>query len=124
MIESIAEMPSGTFGFRASGELSPSDYRDVLVPPLREAIELGEKVRLLFQIGPGFEGFEAGAVWEDLKFGLGTGIEHLSAWERMAVVSDEDWVRRLMHTFGWLTPGEQRMYSLDQLDDAKQWLSR
>jgi SpoIIAA-like len=43
---------------------------------------------------------------------------------RISVVSDEDWVRRLMHTFGWLTPGEQRMFSLDQLDDAKQWLSR
>jgi hypothetical protein len=60
MIEPIAEMPSGTFGFRASGKLSPADYRDVLVPPLREAIERGEKVRLLFQIGPRSMGLRLG----------------------------------------------------------------
>ena len=47
MVEKIDDMPAGTIGFRASGKLTPEDYRDVLVPTLREAVEAGE-VRMLF----------------------------------------------------------------------------
>jgi hypothetical protein len=39
MVEKIDDMPTGTIGFRASGKLTPEDYRDVLVPTLRGAVE-------------------------------------------------------------------------------------
>jgi SpoIIAA-like len=124
MIEPIADMPPGTLGFRAVGKLSHSDYVDVAIPPLRDAVDRGEKIRLLYQIGPGFEGIETGAIWDELKADFGLGLGHLSAWERMAIVSDEGWLSHLMAVFGWMVPGELKLFGLDEMDAAKAWLAR
>lgn len=122
MIERIEGMPAGTAGFRFSGEVSRADYDDVFVPALEEVFERGE-VRCLCQLGPGFEGYEMGAVWEDIKTGAKFGIGHLSAWKRIALVTDVEWVRHLAALFGWMTPGEMKLYSLDQLEEAKAWVA-
>ncbi len=124
MIERLGDMPPGTYGFRAWGTLSASDYTDVAIPPLREAIDRGEKVRFLFQIGPDFKGLQAGAVWQEIKADIGLGFRHLSAWERTAVVSDEEWLRHVTATFDWMLPGEMRLFSLSELEAAKEWLAR
>ncbi len=42
MIDKIADMPPGTVGFRASGEVTADDYRSVLEPDLQEGAEAGE----------------------------------------------------------------------------------
>ena len=112
-------MPPGTYGFKATGKLSASDYTEVAIPPLRDAIERGEKVRFLFQIGPGFEGLQAGAVWQEIKADLGLGVRHLSAWERTAVVSDEQWLRHVTATFDWMLPGEMRLFALERAAGRK-----
>jgi stage II sporulation SpoAA-like protein len=124
MIETIAAMPAGTYGFRASGKLSHSDYVEVMIPPLRAAIDRGEKVRMLYQLGPGFHGIAAGALWDDVQADITLGLGHLSAWERTALVSDEGWLSHVAATIGWLIPGEMQTFSLDQLDAAKRWLTR
>jgi len=123
MIEPIADMPPGTLGFFASGKLSRRDYTEVAIPPLRDAIERGEKLRTLYQIGPDFHGVEANAIWEDIKGDVGLGLRHYSSWERMAIVSDADWLHRAGAVFGWLYPGEMRLFGLDELEAAKQWLA-
>jgi hypothetical protein len=123
MIELVADMPAGTFGFRGSGKFTRADYTEVLIPPLREAVERGERVRFLFQIGPGFHGVEADAIWTQAKADFGLGIRHLSAWERIALVSDEDWVRHAMGLFGWMYPCELRVFALSELEAAKEWLA-
>jgi hypothetical protein len=122
MIERIAEMPEGTIGFRFSGEITRADYDNVLIPALVEVFASGE-VRCLCQLGPDFEGYEAGAVWEDLKTGAKFGAGHLSAWKRVALVTDVDWVRHLAALFGWMTPGEMKLFSLDGLEQAKVWVA-
>ena len=60
-------------------------------------------------------------MWDDMKFGLGTGLTHLSAWERMALVSDAPWVHHAITLFGWLVPGAVRVFPLAELDDATRW---
>jgi hypothetical protein len=122
MIERIADMPEGTIGFRASGHVTRADYREVLEPALREAAEGGE-VRMLYAVGPGFEKFEAGALAEDAKTGLGLGLGHLSAWKRTAVLTDVDWVRNAIHAFGWMAPGEVMVGGLEEEGSAREWLT-
>lgn len=116
-------MPEGTIGFRFSGEVSRRDYDDVLTPALQEAFESGEPVRCLCQLGSDFEGYEAGAVWEDVKTGAKFGVGHLSAWKRTALVTDVDWIRHATAMFGWMTPGELKLFSLDELEQAKSWVA-
>ena len=59
MIERLEDMPEGTIGFRASGHVTGEEYRDILVPPLREQAEAGE-VRIVYAIGPDFESSRRG----------------------------------------------------------------
>jgi len=117
-------MPDGTIGFRAWGTLTKADYTDALLPPLLELLGRDQKVRLLFQLGPDFDELEPGAIWEDAKFGVRLAIPHLSAWERTAVVSDVPWIHRAIATFGWMQPGELRVFPLDEAEEAKAWLGR
>jgi len=116
------DAPEGAQGFRVFGEVTKRDYDEVLIPLIRDAIEAGEELRFLCQVGPDFEGYEAGAVWDDIKTGLKYGVGDHSSWKRIALVTDIDWVRSLAGLFGWMTPGELKLFSLDEIDRAKAWV--
>jgi hypothetical protein len=121
MIERIQDMPAGTIGLRASGKLSREDYQQVLEPALREGVESGE-LRLLFAM-PDFDGLEPGAMIEDVETGLRTWVREHSAWKRFAFVTDVEWLRKSMQAFGWMAPGEVRVFVLDEMDAARDWVS-
>lgn len=115
-------MPAGTIGFRAAGEVDVEEYKHVLLPPIERAVEAGE-VRLLFQTGPGFERFDPAAMWADARAGVDLGIRHHEAWERTAIVTDVDWIARASQLFAWMVPGELRVFSPPELEEAKSWLA-
>jgi len=62
----IPGMPPGTLGFRVSGRLTRDDHVNVLVPPRREALAAGQRLRVPYAIGPELH-LEPGAVCKDLK---------------------------------------------------------
>jgi hypothetical protein len=117
MIEELHDLPEGVIGFEARGEISASDYRDVVLPALERAFADGE-VRFLIVIDS-FKGMSGGALWEDLKVGVG----HLSGWRRIAVVTDIEWVTHLTGLFGWMTPGETKVFPLEKRDVAIAWVA-
>jgi hypothetical protein len=121
MIERMDDMPAGTVGFRASGKLTREDYREVLEPVLREAAESGE-IRMVFRLSD-FQGLEPAAWFDDIKTGLGLGLGHHSAWKRSAIVTDVEWIAKAYQLFAWITPGEVKVYALDQLEEAKRWVA-
>jgi SpoIIAA-like len=122
VIETLDAMPAGTVGFRATGELTAGDYRDVLVPALRAAVESGS-LRAVFVIGREYEGFDLGAVKEDLKGLAPLALQHRDAWKRVAAVTDVEWLAKAVETFRWLMPGEVRVFALDELEAAKNWVA-
>jgi hypothetical protein len=123
MIEEIADMPPKTVGLRVWGDVTAADYTDVLMPAVRRlAAEHGE-IRLIFQAGPDFDRFTAGMIGTDVTKGVAFGVENWSAWKRMAVVTDVGWLRQAMQMMGWMTPGEARLFALDELAWAKEWVA-
>jgi SpoIIAA-like len=122
VIERLEGMPDGTIGYRATGRLTREEYRDLLLPGVKAAAEAGD-VRMVFAVGPGFERIELGALALDTKAGVMLGVGHPKAWKRTALVTDVDWLADVMHLFGWLTPGEVKLYGLDGLEDAKAWVA-
>jgi hypothetical protein len=119
MVETIADMPEGVIGLRASGRLTKEDYTGTLEPALKEAMDSGE-ARVVFVIED-YEGIEPSAAIEDIKTGLGVEFAHRKDWKRLAVVTDIDWMAKAMHAFAWAMPGELRVYGMDELEDAKSW---
>jgi hypothetical protein len=116
MLEPLTDLPQGVIGFEANGELQASDYTDVLLPAVERAFAGGEDVRivLLFER---FDGISGGAMWQDLKMG----VEHLTRWKRIALVTDIDRMTHLTSLFGWMTPGEMRHFPLAERSQAIAW---
>lgn len=121
MIEAITDMPAGAIGFRASGEVTREEYREVLAPAMREAADSGE-IRLLFVLAEGFEELSAGAMVEDAKAGLDLGIFKHSAWRRTAVVTEVEWIAKGTRAFAWMAPGEVKVFALAEESEARIWV--
>jgi hypothetical protein len=122
MVERIADMPPGTVGFRAAGEIEREDYDEVLTPELRRALERGGGLRTLYVIED-LDEIEPGALWADAKLGFNLGIRHHQAWVRSAIVTDIEWMARATKLFAWMIPGEARVFPLAELDQAKTWVA-
>ncbi len=119
MIKLIKDLPDDVLGFEATGIVTGEDYETVLIPAVEKELKKYPKLKLLFHMGSGFTSYEMKALWDDTKIGLG----HLRAWERIALVSDVDWIRSAMHMFGFMIPGHIRVYKSDEISDAKKWLA-
>ena len=115
MIKVLSDLPAGVIGFETEGELRAEDYRDVLLPAITAAAEAGPlRVLIVF---PKWDGMSGGAMWQDMKMGF----EHLRGWQRIALVTDVDWMAHALKLFGWMTPGEARHFTLAERDDAVAW---
>ena len=119
MIEVLPDVPEGVIGIRVSGRLRGDELREVR-PTIEELVKSGE-IRIVEVIEPDYEGFGPGGLVEDIKLGLGTVLPHHSAFKRIAVVSDKEWVAHTMHALAWMVPGELAVFGLDELERAKQW---
>ena len=120
MIEVLPDMPTGVTGFRVSGRLA-GDELNGFRPTLDALLESGADVRIVEVIGSDYEGFGPGGLLEDLKLGFGTVYPHHSAFKRIAIVTDKEWVAHTLHALSWLVPGEAAVFGLDDLERAKQW---
>ena len=113
-------MPAGTLGFRLSGRITRDEYFEIL-DPVREKLERGDKVSFLVETAPDFDGLDLAALWEDMKAAGSVGLKHRSAWERLGVVTDKDWIRHGIAAFSWVIPGEIRVFEPHELEEAKAW---
>jgi SpoIIAA-like len=116
VLKPIEGLPSGVIGFEAAGRIEASDYRDVLLPAVRDMSERGEAVRIVL-VFERFEGMSSGAVWRDLKLG----VDNLRRWKRIALVTDLDWMITVTSLFGWMMPGDLKRFPLAERDQAIAW---
>jgi SpoIIAA-like len=118
MIETLSHFPSQVAAFRCSGRVTRREYEIFVIPAVRKALEARERIRLYYETAPDFS-IDAGAAWEDFKIGM----EHLTHWDRIAVVSDIDWIRHTMRAFGFLLPGRLKVFPLSDVAQAREWIT-
>jgi hypothetical protein len=116
MLRSMRDMPPGTLGFEAVGDVDDDDWEDTVEPVLRGEIAAGRRLRLLYMTDGDLEG-------DAIKAGAGFRARHASSFERVAVVSDEDWVRPALRVLSFVLPGETKGFRVSELEDAKAWLA-
>jgi hypothetical protein len=119
MFELVSGLPPNVIGIRARGRVDGSDYASVLVPQVEAATAAGQRTRLLLVLGEGFEGYDPSAMLADTE----VGIRHLRSFERIAVVTDTDWVRHAIHLFGPLIPGDVRVFAEADEAAARAWIA-
>jgi hypothetical protein len=122
MIEMLADMPPGTVGFRAGGQITPDDYTNVLGPELQKLVQSGTRLRTLYVIDA-IDEMKSRALWEDAKLGFDLAVHNHGLWERSAIVTDEEWIARMVRLFAWMIPGEARVFAIAELEQAKAWVA-
>lgn len=119
MLRRMTDMPAGTIGFEAIGEVEDDDWEETVEPVLRREIAEGRDLRLLYLLGPETKEVEGDAMKADTSFRA----RHATAFERVAVVSDEDWMRPALRALSFLLPGKAKGFRVRDLADAKTWLA-
>ena len=118
MIKILDGFTDATVAVACEAHVTREDYEKILIPRLNEALAHHDKVRIYYEVGPSLSGFDIGAVWEDTKVGL----EHLSRYERMAVVTDVPWIRFAVGAFRFLMPSKVRVFGTAQANEARAWI--
>ncbi len=106
------------YAFKVSGKLTDADYQE-FIPRIEEILQQQTPISLLITL-ENFEGWEAKAAWDDLKFG----IKHQQDFARIAVLGEnamEHWITILGKAF---VDTEVRYFDASQSQQALQWLGQ
>jgi SpoIIAA-like len=119
MIEALQDLPPGVTGVRVSGRVSGEELREFR--PTWEKLLETDEIRFVEVIESDYAGFGSGGLLEDWKLSWGSFFRHHSAFKRIAVVTDKEWIIHAVHALAWMVPGEIKVFALDGLDGAKRW---
>jgi hypothetical protein len=119
MLQLIEGFGDDVAAIRGVGLVTAADYRDVLAPAIARATASGRKARLLLELGEGFEGYDTSAMLADGALGIG----HLGSFERIAIVTDAEWLRRAVQLVGALIPGDVRLFAAGDGERARTWVA-
>jgi hypothetical protein len=119
MLKVLTDLPDRILAVSAVGKITADDYEKVLIPMVEEKLTKYDKVSILYHIGDEFSEFSMMALWDDTKFGLA----HLPQWDKIAVVTDVDWLRGMIWAFKWVIPSQFKLFPNTDLELAKQWIS-
>lgn len=100
-----------------TGKLTKEAYTE-FVPITEAAIQRFGKVRILFVMHD-FHGWDAGAVWEDIKFDL----KHFMHIERLAIVGETKWEKGMAMFCRPFTTAKLKYFDQAQLDEAREWIT-
>jgi hypothetical protein len=119
MIEVLTGFPPRVVAVACRDQVTRADYETVLVPAVEAALKDHPKIRIYYRVEPGFSGFEPGAMWEDFKVGM----QHILRWDRIAVVTDVDWMRWAVLGFRFVVPADLRVFPLAEAAEAEAWIT-
>jgi hypothetical protein len=106
-------------GFKATGEVTEVDFMQTVMPKVKELIAKTNKLNYMLVLDTSIKNFTAGAWFKDATMG----IQHLTKWNRAAIVSDVEAIRKFTTVFSLLMPGEFKGFEHKDLQAAIDWAS-
>jgi hypothetical protein len=97
-------------------KLDREDY-ETFVPMIESQMHKDSPIRLLAELHD-FEGWTAGALWEDTKFAA----KHFNDIERLAVVGDSNFQKGVTVFVKPFTSAEVRYFDMEEIDKAREWI--
>ncbi|MGI8950395.1 MAG: STAS/SEC14 domain-containing protein [Chitinophagaceae bacterium] len=119
MIEIIKDMPVHVAAFRASGKVTKQDYENILMPAVDNLAKAHKKINFLLLLETDVGNYSLGAWVDDVLVGL----KHFTKWNRIAIVSHQDAIKKITDIFGHLVPGEYKGFKTGDIASAKNWVS-
>ena len=101
---------------RLVGRLTADDYHG-LAPVIDQELADHRRIRMLVELTDAFEGWTAGAAWQDLKLDL----THWNDFDRIAIVGDlKKWQEIMVKFTGPFTKADLKTFG--SVQDADAWL--
>jgi hypothetical protein len=115
MLTFLDRISGNVVGVRVTGKMTHADYERVIAK-FEEVIQARGKVSVFFELED-CQGWEIGAIWDDLKFGL----KHHCDFERCAVIGGKKWHK-------WMTKLSEvffnvRYFEVPHFKDAWEWVT-
>ncbi|HEY1870930.1 MAG TPA: STAS/SEC14 domain-containing protein [Chitinophagaceae bacterium] len=119
MITLIENMPENIVGFAYAGQVTATDYESVLFPAIENAAKKSKRLKILCRVENDFSGLSLGALKDDFQLGFG----YFKDWEKIAILSDKDWLNHLTKAIGFIVPAKVKVFGSSKMDEAVKWLS-
>ena len=119
MITQLDNLPKNIVGFRALNEVTEDDFKHTVMPVVEKLIEETGKLNYLLLLDTSIKEFTFGAWLQDALMG----IKHITKWNRAAIVSDSESIKKFTDAFSIVMPGEFKGFDKDHLDKAIEWVS-
>ena len=119
MVELLKDFPPHVAAYRATGTIDKEEYERVVMARVNEVAAQFGKINFLVRLETGMENYSLPAFIDYLKISF----EHFSKWNRMAIVSDQWWVRTGYDALSHIVHGEIRTWELKDFEAAKTWVS-
>jgi hypothetical protein len=119
MIHFLENLPSNIVGFKATGEITETDFAETVMPKVKALIDKTDQLNYLLVLETSIKNFTFGAWMEDAMMG----IKHLTKWNRAAIVSDVEAIRNFTNFFSYLMPGEFKGFEHKDLQEAIDWVA-
>jgi SpoIIAA-like len=87
-----------------------------LTRSVEQVLAAHDRVRVYFELGADFSGIDADAILEDFKITM----QHLSRWDRVAVVTDVEWIKHAFSLFSFLMTA--KLFSTKDAEQARSWI--
>ena len=119
MVELMEGFPDHVAAYRASGQVKKEEYEQVVMKRVNEVAARYGKINFLVCLETGMENYSLASFIDYLKISF----KHFKKWNRMAIVSDQRWLRTVYEALSPLVHGEIRSYELEELETARKWVS-
>ena len=119
MLTIIPDLPPHVAGLRATGKVTEYDFEEVLIPAIDDLVKRTGKINYLLLLETPVSNFSLGAWVNDVVVGL----KHFTQWNKIAIVTDQEAVKKFSDVFGYAVPGDSKGFKLSELEEAKKWVS-
>jgi len=119
MIKQETGMPQNIVAFRASGEVTAQDFKEVVLPAIADLVSKIDEINFILILDTSPEDFTFGAWLQDAW----AGIRDLTKWNRAAIVTENEMVEKITPVFSAFMIGTFKTYSHTQMNEAINWVS-
>ena len=120
MIEVIQGLPSFVAAFKANDVITGKDYDEIINPIVEKIYREYGKINYLLVINTALSNYSTQAWIKDALLGF----VYFSQWKKIAIVSEQKGIKTFTNIFGHLIPGQTKGFMMDQLSEAKDWISQ
>ena len=119
MMQMLSGFPRDVVAFVWHDDMAADEFRSALTSPARKGSSGKHEIRLFAKLAEDHSG-EEGVSLDDGMLGAGNWRD----FGRIAIVTDETWVRHMVQFFAPFVHGPVRVFSNTQAEDARRWLMR